>query len=141
MVVGPARDEDESVASPTLSDAVAATERPDVGAVDAIYDAPYIIFVYAAWAGSSFLLGETVALAILVAGTVVLTTAGLIQRAPFRSHSFAADLAAILLFCGAAIGAGWFLVQGLAAAPVITALGLGVTSAIALAIAVGPLND
>ena len=80
-------------------------------------------------------------MAILVAGTVVLTTAGLIQRAPFRSHSFAADLAAILLFCGAAIGAGWFLVQGLAAAPVITALGLGVTAAAALAIAVTPLDD
>lgn len=129
------------MASPTVTDRVAATERPASGAIDAIYDAPYIIFVYAAWAGSSFLVGDTLALAILVAGTAVLTTAGLIQRAPFRSHSFAADLATILLFCGAAIGAGWFVVQGLAAAPLITVLGLGATAAAAIAIGFSPLDD
>lgn len=141
MVAQRGGDEDGSVASPTLTDAGTQASRPAPGTIDAIYDAPYIVFVYAAWAGSSWLVGDTIALAVLIAGTAALTTAGLIQRAPFRSHSFAADLATILLFCGAAIGAGWFVVQGLAAAPLVTVLGLGATAAATIAIAMSPAAD
>lgn len=125
------------MAAPTLDDVETSHDHPS-GAIDAIYDAPYIIFVYAAWAGAGWAFGDTAALAVLIAGTVVLTTAGLVQRAPFRSHSFAADLAAILLFCGAAIAAGWFVVQALAAAPLITALALGATIAGCIAVMMSP---
>ena len=108
----------------------------DEEAIDAIYDAPYIIFVYAAWAGASWVFGDTAGLSVLIGGTAVLTAAGLGQRAHvFRPHSFAADLATILLFCSAAIGAGWFVVQGLSTQPAITLLGLGATLAAVVAIA------
>lgn len=129
------------MAAPTLDDVATSPEHPTGVTIDAIYDAPYIIFVYAAWAGASWAFGDTIALAVLIAGTLVLTVAGLVQRAPFRSHSFAADLATILLFCGSAIGAGWFVVQGLAAAPVITALGLGATIAAGIALTMSPDAD
>ena len=134
MVAGCGGDEDGVVASSTLTDGATRTSHRASGAIDAIYDAPYIIFVYAAWAASSWFLGDTVALAVLIAATAVLTAGGMIQRPPFRPHSFAADLSAILLFCGAAIGAGWFVVQGLVAAPLVTVLGLGAAAAAALAV-------
>ncbi|MEM7285246.1 MAG: hypothetical protein AAF480_02760 [Actinomycetota bacterium] len=130
------------MASPTLADAASTQDEQAVErAIDAIYDAPYVIFVYAAWAGATWVFGDTVALAVLIAGTAALTAAGLGQRAPFRSHSFAADLATILLFCSAAIGAGWFVVQGLSAEPLVTTLGLSATLAATVAIALGRDED
>ena len=117
-------------------------DAEDGPAIDAIYDAPYIIFVYAAWAGASLLFGETVGLCALIGGTVVLTAAGIAQPAPgFRPHSFAADMATTLLFCSAAIGAGWFVLEGLTAEPTITLLGLGATLAGFTAVALAEPDD
>ena len=132
-------EKDGAMASRTFADAAATQPEPATRhAVDAIYDAPYIIFVYAAWAATAWLFGDTVALAVLIIGTGGLTVAGLVQPAPFRAHSFAADLATILLFCSAAIGAGWFIVQGLAVEPVVTTLGLGAAAAATTAVAMTP---
>lgn len=141
MVARATGDEDGPVASPTVTDAPSPTTVPAPASVDALYDAPYIIFVYAAWVGSGLVVSDTAALAILVAASAVLTASGLIQCPPFRPHSFAADLSTILLFCGAAIGAGWFVVQGLASAPLPTALALGAAGACACALAMAPDQD
>lgn len=109
------------------------------GTVDPIYDAPYLVFVYAGWAGASWTLGDTAGLAVLVLGAAVLALAGLGQSAPFQPHSFAADLATILLFCSAAIGAGWFVVRGLGTMPLVTTL--AVLASIAVAAVFTPAPD
>ena len=141
-VSGPRR-EDGRMTTPADGDAALITSwQADDHAIDAIYDAPYIIFVYTAWAAASWLFGDTAGLSVLIGGTAVLTAAGLGQRADaFHPHSFAADLATILLYCSAAIGAAWFVVQGLTTQPTVTLLGLGATLAAVVAIAMADPDD
>ena len=83
---------------------------------DPMYDAPYLVLVYAAWVSTTWAFGDTVGLAVLVLATLVLTViAGRrpVTRAPNRS--FASDFATVLLFCGAGLGAGVFIVEAVAA--------------------------
>jgi hypothetical protein len=98
------------------SDSAVGQPEPDL-----LYDAPYIVFIYAAWVGAAYLLGDALGLTILVATTVLFTTAAL--RSPARPHvprSFAADFAVILLFCAASIGIGVFLVAAASQQPALT---------------------
>lgn len=89
---------------------------------DPLYDAPYLIFAYTAWTIAVRFAGDTAGLAVLVAATVALTAWALRLDRRVAPRSFAADFATIILFCGAAIGAGVFLLRALAAEPVIVLL-------------------
>lgn len=79
---------------------------------DPLYDAPYLVFVYAAWVGSAWIFGQFAGLAVLIAGTAILTVAGSRVRTPV-ARSFAADMSVILLFCAAASGSAVFVIAAL----------------------------
>ncbi len=91
------------------SDDTSAAHEPDL-----LYDAPYIVFVYAAWVAASYVMGDVWGLGVLIAGTTALTAAA--ARQPFVAdapRSFAADFAVILLFCASSIGVGVFAIDAL----------------------------
>ena len=90
-----------------------------------LYDAPYMVFIYAGWVAGSYVIGDTAGLIVLVAATAVLTIVS--ERRPDLRHprSFAADFDVVLLFCAASLGVGVFLVGVLSAAPLLSVVTLG----------------
>lgn len=74
---------------------------------DPLAEPAYLIGAYLAWAAGSSLWGWRVGLGVLVLGAAVLLTAGL-RHVPRRGDlpTFTCDLALILYYCCAAIGAG-----------------------------------
>lgn len=96
-----------------------------------LYDAAYMVFIYAGWVATSYAIGDTAGLVMLVAATGVLTLASV--RRPDEGHprSFAADFAVVLLFCAGSLGVGVFLVGALSAAPQLSVATLGLAVAAA----------
>lgn len=87
---------------------------------DPLYDAPYLIFIYASWVAASYFFGDTAGLAVLVLATIALTGFALTQSHGVRPRSFTADFGVILLFCSASIGVGVFVVSAISTAPLLT---------------------
>ncbi|MGI9621780.1 MAG: hypothetical protein ACR2PK_03005 [Acidimicrobiales bacterium] len=87
---------------------------------DPLYDAAYLVFVYAGWVTAAWLVGPMGGLAVLVAGTALLTLTGLGSGDPDGARSFATDLAVVLLFCSAAIAVAVFYLGALEQAALLT---------------------
>jgi nitrate reductase gamma subunit len=82
---------------------------------DPFREPAYVIFAYTAWAAVTWFVGPRAGLAALVAAALLLLVAGALHAPRSRGvPSFNDDLALILLYCCAAIGAGVLVVGALA---------------------------
>ncbi len=72
--------------------------------VDPLYDPAFTIFVYAGWAFTSHVVGDTAGLGVLVAATALLTVTGVLSDRDPQAQPFKAEFSTILLYCAAAIG-------------------------------------
>ena len=78
---------------------------------DPLYEPTSIAFVYAAWAGASWLVSNRVGLLVLVTATAILTGLALRHDREPEPQRFITDFAVVLLFCATAIASG-ILVAG-----------------------------
>lgn len=87
-------------------------DHPGILDPDPLYDAPFLVVIYAAWVSTTWAFGDTAGLATLVLATLALTAFAASRSVTFRpGRSFAADFGTVLLFCGAGLGTGVFLVE------------------------------
>lgn len=87
-------------------------DHPGILDPDPLYDAPFLVVIYAAWVSTTWAFGDTAGLATLVLATLALTAFAASRSVTWPPRrSFAADFATVLLFCGAGLGTGVFLVQ------------------------------
>lgn len=87
-----------------------------------LYGAAYMVFIYAAWVATNYVMVDAAGLAVLIGATAALT--GVSLRRPDRQlpRSFAADFAVVLLFCAASLGIGVFVVHAMSLAPELSAI-------------------
>ncbi len=91
----------------------------DARVLDPLYDAQYLIFIYALWMLVGWAFGNLAGLATLVGATVVLTLGALRDHRRSEPRSFAAEFGSILLFSAAGIGIAVLLVNAIGAAPLL----------------------
>ncbi len=111
-------------------------ERDAAAEYDPLYDPPLLIFVYTAWAATSWLAGRWPGLVALVGATALLVAAGAragpVTAAP---RSFVADLATILLFCAASLAVGVGAVTALGRWPELTIATVALSTSLAVLVA------
>ncbi len=102
---------------------------------DPLYDAPLLIFVYAAWTMGGWLVGGWFGLGVLVGATAILTGVALRAQVADQAPSFKAELASMLLFCAASLGVTVLVVRALSRWPALTIVSASFSVALALVLA------